>query len=196
MFTTIIFFTIISLIFSNTDASPITGTRKSLFSLKTLEPIKLTSVSDNKSRTVPELVKKGRANSIVIFFTHFGDLSSMELAQQLKYYLPQIQKAKINVIGIGPGTVENAKEFCSLNNFPIDLLHVDETAICYTTLKFSRGFLPNANISPYLKLLPMLAGIGSPGTIPEVLRGYFGDREAPSAWIKESLRYSSSAIQQ
>lgn len=38
----------------------------------------------------------------------------------------------------------------------------------YRALGFSPGFAPDANVSPYLKLLPMLMGIGSPGTIQEV----------------------------
>lgn len=38
----------------------------------------------------------------------------------------------------------------------------------YRALGFSQGFAPDANVSPYLKLLPMLMGIGSPGTIQEV----------------------------
>jgi hypothetical protein len=54
----------------------------------------------------------------------------------------------------------------------------DPTGDLYTALGFSPGFAPDATISPYAKLLPMLAGIGSPGTIQEVLRGYIGDRSA------------------
>ena len=48
------------------------------------------------------------------------------------------------------------------------LKFADETGHCYKALGFSPGFAPDANVSPYLKLLPMLAGIGSPGTIQEV----------------------------
>lgn len=57
-------------------------------------------------------------------------------------------------------------------------------------MNFERGFMPDANISPYLKLLPMLMGIQSEGTIKEVLRGYVGDKTAPSGWIKSTLRSS------
>lgn len=45
----------------------------------------------------------------------------------------------------------------------------DPEGVCYKALGFSRGFAPDAQVSAYLKLLPMLAGIGSPGTIQEVL---------------------------
>lgn len=44
----------------------------------------------------------------------------------------------------------------------------DPEGVCYKALGFSPGFAPDAPVSAYLKLLPMLAGIGSPGTIQEV----------------------------
>ena len=54
----------------------------------------------------------------------------------------------------------------------------------YRELGFSRGFAPDLEgVSPYLKLLPMLAGAGSPGTVREVLRGYVGDRDAPEVFL-------------
>ncbi len=54
----------------------------------------------------------------------------------------------------------------------------DPTGELYSALSFSPGFAPETKISAYAKLLVMLAGIGSPGTIQEVLRGYIGDRSA------------------
>jgi hypothetical protein len=42
---------------------------------------------------------------------------------------------------------------------------VDPDGACYKALGFSPGFMPDLSISPYAKLLPMLAGIGSPGTL-------------------------------
>lgn len=41
----------------------------------------------------------------------------------------------------------------------------DPTAASHREFGFSRGFMPDAPVNPYLKLLPMLMGIGSPGTI-------------------------------
>lgn len=43
----------------------------------------------------------------------------------------------------------------------------DPSGELYTALGFSPGFAPDVQISAYAKLLPMLAGIGSPGTIQE-----------------------------
>ena len=101
-----------------------------------------------------------------------------------------IYLANVNLIAIGPGSFQNAKEFCRITEFPIENLYLDTTtnADIYQLLQFNKGFLPESNISPYLKLLPMLIGIGSPGTIGEVIRGYLGDKSSSSNWIKRSLK--------
>ena len=69
---------------------------------------------------------------------------------------------------MGLGSPANARRFSEVLQFPLDILYADETGQCYKALGFSPGFAPAAGVSPYLKLLPMLAGIGSPGTIQEV----------------------------
>ena len=48
----------------------------------------------------------------------------------------------------------------------------------YVRLGFSEGAFPDQNLNEYVRLLPMLAGIESPGTLQEVIRGYVGDRDA------------------
>lgn len=72
------------------------------------------------------------------------------------------------VITVGLGTAENARFFSQTLNYPLDGLYADPTGACYKTLGFSPGFAPGSSISPYVKLLTMLAGIGSPGTVQEV----------------------------
>lgn len=57
------------------------------------------------------------------------------------------------------------------------LQHAQDSNILYPSFR-AQGFAPKLNVNAYIKLLPMLAGIGSPGTVGEVLRGYVGDRNA------------------
>ena len=45
---------------------------------------------------------------------------------------------------------------------------MDSEAKLYDALEFNKGFGPGMEINPYLKLLPMMAGIGSPGTLGDV----------------------------
>lgn len=115
---------------------------------------------------------------VVVFLTHFADLSSTELAQKLLPVLPELSAAGVGLLAVGLGEPDKARRFAELLQFPVDDLYADPTGELYTTLGFSPGFAPDAGISAYAKLLPMLAGIGSPGTIQEVLRGYTGDRSA------------------
>jgi len=150
---------------------------------------KLFSPTAKSEISITDLLKSTTGNSLVVFLTHCGDLSSFEVAQQLVYYLPQLEEAKINLLAVSPGSsISSAEEFCSLTKFPINKLYLDIDANFYSALDFEKGFLPDAKISPYIKLLPMLVGIKSPGTISSVLKGYFGDRKSSSKWIRESLK--------
>ena len=65
------------------------------------------------------------------------------------------------------------------------LPYADPTGALHTALGFNRGFLPDSSISAYAKLVAMLAGVGSSGTIQEVLRGYIGDRSSPPVFSGE-----------
>lgn len=38
-----------------------------------------------------------------------------------------------------------------------------------------------------LKILAMCAGIGAPGTLREILRGYFGDKNAPERFRDDDV---------
>lgn len=134
------------------------------------------------------------AVALFCFLTHFGDLTTAEYSQLiLRKILPEIAAdavaapaadsapaqapAPVRVVVVGLGSRDNARAFSELVGFPLELLYCDPDGEAYRRLEFSPGFAPDTPVNPYLKLLPMLAGIGSPGTIQEVLRGYVGDRE-------------------
>lgn len=129
--------------------------------------------------------------TIVAFFTHTADFNSWEYAQKLRHYLPQIDDAGVGVVGVSLGTVDAAKDFCAETGFPLDSLFMDEDGAAYSALGFSNGFQPrlpgDKKLNPYLRLLPMLAGIGSPGTIQAVLKGYVGDPNANTDWISSAM---------
>eukprot|EP01040_Poterioochromonas_malhamensis_P010609 gene10609-11551_t len=161
-------------------------------------------ISSFGKKTESEIVYDGRSSeplrgTLLVFLTHLGDLASFELAQQIKHYLPQLtsfprtsekNSSGLQLCVVAPGSIDNAQKFCDLTGFPMKYLHLDPSGDLYKMLGLYNGFLGDVGfINPYLKFLPMLAGIGSPGTIPEVLRGYVGDSSASSTWIKEALRF-------
>jgi hypothetical protein len=80
--------------------------------------------------------------------------------------------------------VHHRHRCCCVSPLPHPLADAsDPSGELYRALGFSPGFAPDVKISAYAKLLPMLAGIGSPGTIQEVLRGYTGDRSAKPVFV-------------
>lgn len=165
----------------------------SMPSLNIIDTVSVVQSSSGQQSTLSELTRGKK--SLLVFLTHLGDLSSWELAQKLLFYIPQIKAADINLVTVAPGaTSEHATEFCLKTGLPVEYLYIDFEAESYNKLNFEKGFMPDAPISPYLKLLPMLMGIQSEGTIGEVLRGYVGDKTAPSGWIKSTLRYHAVQI--
>lgn len=119
-----------------------------------------------------------------MFLTHLGDLASWELSQQLNFYEPYMSRIKL--VAIAPANKKNADMFCLKSNFNAENLYLDEEALSYKALKFEQGFSPDLKISPYLKLIPMLAGIQSEGTVAEILKGYISDRNKRAASLLQS----------
>eukprot|EP01038_Epipyxis_sp_PR26KG_P007677 gene7677-10447_t len=170
------------------DASPITLKRPpSLGKLTT----KLLSPLNKNELLLSDILNNqtGKSNTLVVFFTHCGDLASFELAQRLVYLYDELTEQNIGIIGVIPGaSISSAEKFCGFTKFPMKDLYIDYNADIYKYLEFNSGFLADVNVSPYLKLLPMLAGIGSKGTLNAVLKGYIGDRSSSPKWIRDSLR--------
>ncbi|KAF8061915.1 p80 [Scenedesmus sp. PABB004] len=145
-----------------------------------LRGVKVLSAADGFETELLSLWAPGPDTTVVLpFLTHFADLTSWEYAQKLRQkVLPVMRERGVQVITVGLGSADNARAFAAALDYPLDGLYADPTGACYAAQGFSPGFLPGAAVSPVLKLLPMLAGIGSPGTLREVIRGYVGDRSA------------------
>ncbi|KAG7356748.1 AhpC/TSA antioxidant enzyme [Nitzschia inconspicua] len=132
-------------------------------------------------------------NSTVVLscLSHFGDYNAWEMTQQ---YMSAIQSGRLSedcpVVLVGIGSVEAANTFATdiglSSGFKDRLtLVTDETGKVTEALDCYRGWLtidkkhkeryPFTDVPPAVKLLGMIAGFGSPGTIEKVLQGYTGD---------------------
>lgn len=100
---------------------------------------------------------------VLPFMTHFADLSSWEYAQKLVKVMPQLEASGAQVIAVGLGSEQNARGFANTLNFPLEKLYADPSGACYQALGFTPGFGEGSDLNPYMKLVPMLMGIGSPG---------------------------------
>ncbi len=125
-------------------------------------------------RQTPEM-ESGRR--LVLLLTQLGDFDSMEYAQALAPALPQLEAAGIRTLAIAIGDGPGADRFCTYTGFPRQMLQVDAEPALHRELGLYEGLQTPGG--PWPGLLLMCAGIGSPGTLAEVFRGYRGDRTAP-----------------
>jgi hypothetical protein len=121
---------------------------------------------------------------LIIIWSQLGDFDSLEYAWWLQRESGSLQKRGITIRAIGIGDRQSGLKFCNYTGFPQEWLFVDEKAEIHQQLGLYQGlawkfpFLSTAQNS-WLNLMLMCAGIGSPGTLAEVFRGYTGDRFAP-----------------
>lgn len=121
---------------------------------------------------------------LVLVWGQLGDFDSLEYAWWLQRDAERLRAAAIAVCAIGIGDRQAGQQFCQYTGFPADCLFVDPTAELHRQLDLYPGLqasLPGLSEgqNAWLNLLLMCAGIGSPGTLAEVFRGYRGDRQAP-----------------
>jgi hypothetical protein len=140
-------------------------------------------VSDGQLATVFDSCDP-KKRSLILLWPQLGDFDPLEYAWWLKRDRAKLDAANIQVRAVGIGDRTAGKQFCEYTGFPADHLYVDPTASLHRNLNLYRGLsasLPglSAQQNGYLNLLLMCAGIGSPGTLKEVFRGYTGDKRAP-----------------
>ena len=133
--------------------------------------------------TVPILTPNG-ARQLVILWPQLGDFDSLEYAWWLQRERDRLQQSGIMVSAVGIGDRGSGKQFCQYTGFPPEQLFVDPNAALHQDLGLYEGLSATVGgLKPgqnaWLNLMLMCAGIGSPGTLAEVFRGYRGDRKAP-----------------
>lgn len=113
---------------------------------------------------------------LVLLLPQLGDFDSLEFAQALVPALPRLEAVGMALLAIAIGTPAGADRFCVYTGFPRAGLQVDSEPVLHRALGLYPGLAAPGGAWP--SLLLMCAGLGSPGTLQEVLRGYRGDRSA------------------
>lgn len=121
---------------------------------------------------------------LMLVWPQLGDFDTLEYAWWVKRERAKLAKTNIQVRAVGIGDRTAGEKFCLFTDFPAKDLYVDSSAKLHKSLNLYQGLsasLPGLNPQQagYLNLLLMCAGIGSPGTLKEVFRGYTGDKSAP-----------------
>jgi AhpC/TSA antioxidant enzyme len=147
----------------------------------TFQSLQRQRVSDG---TLVPLVSTVTKRILVLVWSQLGDFDSVEYALWLKREAEWLVQQDVDIRAIGIGNLESGKKFCEYTGFPEEHLFLDPTAEIHKELGLYPGLtvkLPGVSETgnAWVNLFLMCAGIGSPGTLKEVFRGYLGDRKAP-----------------
>jgi hypothetical protein len=121
---------------------------------------------------------------LVLVWPQLGDFDTLEYAWWLQREAFRIQRQGLVIRAVGIGDQASGQRFCDYTGFPASCLFVDPKAELHQKLNLYPGLsLKLKSLSTaqnaWINLMLMCAGIGSPGTMKEVFRGYRGDRFAP-----------------
>jgi len=145
--------------------------------------------------------------TLVLIMPQLGDFDSAEYAEMIAAVQDDLREARIGVRIIGIGDIDSAKRFANFSKLDLSLIRVDPNGDLHRNLGLHAGpnwdipsFVPNSVLEwfadyvgatnkevrdvktvarAWLNYMAMCAGISSPDTLPEIFRGYFGDKNAP-----------------
>ena len=129
----------------------------------------------------------------------------IEYAQRLAHYLPALRDRGVGrVLCVVNGKPSSCELLAELVGLPAEVeLLSDEEGAAGRAFGVSRGWLPDQDtielgensvpLSPYVKLLGMLLGLGAGNTLPSVITGYLGNPSGKNGWIEQALAQGQRA---
>jgi len=115
----------------------------------------------------------------------------------LRHFLPQLKEKGIERVCFIVNAAERAAlDVATLLDLPAEVeIYADPGGEAGRDFGVSLGWKPDdEELSPYLKLLGMLVGLGASATLPNVIGGYIGNPWASSAgWVETALAQHEKA---
>ncbi|KAL7531024.1 hypothetical protein ACHAXR_003809, partial [Thalassiosira sp. AJA248-18] len=154
--------------------------------------------------------------TLVIVLPQLGEFDSSEYGEYLVAAEKTLEENNIDLQVVGIGDTTAAQNFCEFTGLSPKKLSLDPAGdlhkklnvncgpnfslpdgvsndVCKFFLRQLPGGVPSDEdqVRPvstsWLNYLAMCAGIGAPGTLPEILRGYFGDKRAPERFRDDDI---------
>uniref|UniRef100_A0A7S4F4T7 Uncharacterized protein n=1 Tax=Chrysotila carterae TaxID=13221 RepID=A0A7S4F4T7_CHRCT len=124
-----------------------------------------------------------------------ADFNMVEYLQKLRHYAPALREKGVErTLVTVNGSPESCLKLSTLLDLPEEIeLFSDPSGAAGRAFGVSRGWLPDENLSPYLKLFGMLFGLGAGGTLPSVIAGYIGNPWGTADWIESALAQGQAA---
>ena len=123
-----------------------------------------------------EKILLSKKKLLIVVLGSFADFDSFEYCQQLSDQAKKLEKHSFDLIMIGIGNEKSKEFFCRFNKIDVQNVFDVTNADLHKKLELNPGFV--SKLPAIINLLIMCAGVNSKGTINEVLRGYFGDKNA------------------
>ncbi len=126
-----------------------------------------------------DLVKSLKFNSnktykLIICTGLLGDFDSFEYAINLSKIISNKKFADLEVLLIAIGNKNGKEKFSKYTGLPESKIRVVSDNKIHEILGASKGL--DTGLGGWINMILMLMGIGSSKTIPEVIRGYIGDK--------------------
>lgn len=153
-------------------------------------------VSDKSVIDLGDYISSLSGDSMLVLGTYCADFNTIEYCQKIKYYQNQLKEKNVKnillLVNAQPSAVE---ALGNLMELPKDItLLSDATGDISKSFGVSRGYRPDDDISPYLKLFLMFFGLGNVMTLPSVIGGYIGNPFGKNiGWIEDSLIRNTKA---
>ena len=127
-----------------------------------LSGISLPRASD-ASATV-DLGALSGAKTLVVFGTYPADFNMIEYAQRVRFFMPQLREKGVDrYLMVVNAEAPACQTLARLLDLPDEIeLLCDPTGEAGRRFGVSRGFMPDAELSPFLKLFVVGIGLGPP----------------------------------
>jgi len=180
------------------------------------ETLRAARVVDPRTGATTSVLEPNHGTTLVAVVPQLGEFDSCEFCEFLAAAHGDLAAAGVDLRVVGVGDAGAGARFAAFMGLPDGVLRCDATAALHAALDTRRGpgwsvpdwvsdgalrvalsTLPGgppddaahlrAAGDAWLNYLLMCAGVGAPGTLPEILRGYFGDESAPERLAPDAV---------